>query len=48
MPAEEPHAGIEHAAPALDLVAYIKTLWSPYLRAHCQGAKHVQCMEHSS
>ena len=29
---------------ALDLVAYIKALWSPYIRANCQGAKHMQCM----
>lgn len=28
---------------ALDLVAYIKTLWTPFIRANCQGAKHMQC-----
>lgn len=29
---------------AIDLVAYIKSLWSPYIRANCQGAKHMRCM----
>lgn len=29
---------------AIDLVAYIKTLWSPYIRDNCQGAKHMSCM----
>jgi hypothetical protein len=29
---------------AIDLVAYIKTLWTPYIRANCQGAKHMSCM----
>jgi len=31
---------------ALDVVAYIKSLWSPYIRANCQGAKHMSCMSH--
>lgn len=29
---------------AIDLLAYIKTLWSPHIVANCQGAKHMQCM----
>ena len=29
---------------AADLIAYIKTLWSPYIRGNCQGAKHMNCM----
>jgi len=29
---------------ALDLVAYIKTLWTPYIRDNCQGARHMECM----
>jgi mono/diheme cytochrome c family protein len=28
---------------AADLVAYIKTLWSPYIRENCQGARHMDC-----
>lgn len=31
---------------ALDVIAYIKTLWTPYIRANCQGAKHMRCMGH--
>jgi len=31
---------------ALDIVAYIKSLWSPYILANCQGAKHMNCMSH--
>jgi mono/diheme cytochrome c family protein len=29
---------------ANDLVEYIKSLWSPYIRENCQGPKHMQCM----
>lgn len=29
---------------ALDVVAYIKTLWSPEIRDNCQGAKHMGCL----
>ena len=29
---------------AADVIAYIKTLWSPYIRENCQGAKHMDCM----
>ena len=32
---------------AADLVAYMKTLWSPYIRANCQGARHMDCMSGS-
>lgn len=28
----------------LDLLAYIKTLWTPYIRDNCQGARHMGCM----
>ena len=36
--------GVLSRDDALDLVAYIKSLWSPYIRANCQGAKHMACM----
>jgi len=36
--------GVLSRDDAIDLVAYIKTLWTPYIRANCQGAKHMQCM----
>jgi mono/diheme cytochrome c family protein len=26
-----------------DLVEYIKSLWSPYIRENCQGPKHMSC-----
>lgn len=29
---------------ALDLLAYIKSLWTPYIRENCQGARHMGCM----
>lgn len=29
---------------ALDLLAYIKSLWTPYIRDNCQGARHMGCM----
>ncbi|MFH1873281.1 MAG: cytochrome c [Pseudomonadota bacterium] len=28
----------------LDLLAYIKSLWTPYIRENCQGARHMGCM----
>lgn len=31
---------------ALDVIGYIKSLWTPYIRANCQGAKHMSCMSH--
>lgn len=36
--------GVLSQRDAIDLVAYIKSLWSPYIRANCQGAKHMRCM----
>lgn len=27
----------------LDLLAYIKSLWTPYIRENCQGARHMGC-----
>jgi len=36
--------GILSKDDALDLLAYIKTLWTPYIRDNCQGARHMQCM----
>lgn len=36
--------GILSRGDAIDVVAYIKSLWSPYILANCQGAKHMQCM----
>lgn len=38
--------GVLTREDALDIVAYIKTLWSPYIRENCQGAKHMSCMSH--
>jgi len=35
--------GILSRDDAIDLVAYIKTLWTPFIRDNCQGAKHMQC-----
>jgi mono/diheme cytochrome c family protein len=39
-----PWRGVLSRDDAIDLVAYIKTLWTPFIRANCQGAKHMQCM----
>lgn len=38
--------GVLTREDALDLVAYMKSLWTPYIRANCQGAKHMNCMSH--
>lgn len=38
--------GVLTREDALDLVAYMKSLWTPYIRANCQGAKHMSCMSH--
>ncbi len=38
-----PWRGILSRDDAIDIVAYIKTLWSPFIVANCQGAKHMQC-----
>jgi len=35
--------GVLSRDDAIDLVAYIKTLWTPFILANCQGAKHMQC-----
>jgi mono/diheme cytochrome c family protein len=35
--------GVISRDDALDLVAYIKTLWTPFILANCQGAKHMNC-----
>ncbi len=35
--------GVLSQDDAIDLIAFIKTLWTPYIRANCQGAKHMQC-----
>lgn len=29
---------------AYDLLSFIKTMWTPYIRDNCQGAKHMACM----
>ena len=31
---------------ALDIVAYIKSLWTSFIRDNCQGAKHMKCTSH--
>ncbi|MDA3833546.1 MAG: cytochrome c, partial [Spirochaetales bacterium] len=36
--------GVLGEQDAADLLAYIKTLWTPYIRENCQGAKHMSCM----
>ena len=38
-----PWRGILTRDDAIDIVAYIKTLWTPFIVANCQGAKHMQC-----
>ena len=38
--------GVLSREDALDIVAYMKSLWTPYIRANCQGAKHMNCMSH--
>lgn len=38
--------GVLSKEDALDLIAFIKTLWTPYIRNNCQGARHMQCMRH--
>ena len=38
--------GVLTREDALDVIAYIKTLWTPYIRENCQGAKHMSCMAH--
>ena len=38
--------GVLSREDALDILAYIKSLWSPYILANCQGAKHMNCMSH--
>jgi mono/diheme cytochrome c family protein len=39
-----PWRGVLSRDDAIDIVAYIKTLWTPFIRANCQGAKHMSCM----
>ena len=41
-----PWRGVLSRDDALDIIAYIKTLWTSYILANCQGAKHMQCMAH--
>ncbi len=31
---------------ALDIIAYIKTTWTAFIRDNCQGANHMKCMSH--
>jgi len=38
--------GVLSREDALDILAYIKSLWSPFILANCQGAKHMNCMSH--
>jgi len=38
--------GVLTREDALDVIAYIKTLWTPHIRENCQGAKHMSCMSH--
>lgn len=41
-----PMRGVLSREDALDLIAYIKTTWTPFIRDNCQGAKHLNCMSH--
>ncbi len=36
--------GVLSREDAYDVIAYIKTLWTPTIRANCQGKKHMRCM----
>lgn len=36
--------GVLSREDALDLLAYIKSIWDPYIVANCQGAKHLRCI----
>jgi len=38
--------GVLTREDALDVIGYIKALWTPHIRANCQGAKHMSCMGH--
>ncbi len=38
-----PWRGVLSRDDAIDLVAFIKSLWSPYIRENCQGARHMEC-----
>ena len=35
--------GVLSRDDAIDVVAYIKTMWTPFILANCQGAKHMAC-----
>lgn len=39
-----PWRNVLSRSDAADLIAYMKTLWTPYIRENCQGAKHMDCM----
>lgn len=41
-----PWRGVLSREDALDLIAYIKSLWTPYIRDNCQGARHMRCAGH--
>jgi mono/diheme cytochrome c family protein len=36
--------GVLSRDDVIDILAYIKMLWTPFIRDNCQGAKHMQCM----
>jgi len=36
--------GVLSRDDTLNIVAYVKSLWTPYIRENCQGAKHMRCM----
>jgi len=39
-----PWRGVLTREDALDIIAYMKTTWTPHIRDNCQGAKHMNCM----
>jgi mono/diheme cytochrome c family protein len=38
--------GVLTREDTLDVLAYVKSLWTPYIRENCQGVKHTNCMTH--
>jgi len=38
--------GILTREDTLHILAYVKSLWTPFIRENCQGAKHMNCMTH--
>lgn len=39
-----PWRGVLSRDDAIDMLAFIKSLWTPFIRDNCQGARHMACM----